>query len=77
MTRQWRRRGSSDCPPLSKFVSEGLSRKVSHRQRLTRLNIEDHLEGLLVKGSERVQTGEVEVVLDEVFADFGKVLVPR
>lgn len=37
--------------------------------------VEDHLERFFVERNEGVETGKVEIVLDEIFAYFGKVLV--
>ena len=39
----------------------------------TRLDVEDHLERLLVEGHKRVEAGQVEVVFDEVLGDLSEV----
>lgn len=62
-------------------VSYKLETKATDKEReggggRTRFDVQDHLERLLVERHQGDQAREVEVVLDEVFRDLGKVLVP-
>lgn len=42
---------------------------------LTRFNIQNHLHCLLPERHHAVQPGEIEVVLDELLADFAEVFM--
>lgn len=42
----------------------------------TWLNVENHLERFSVKWHKEVEARQIKIILDEVFSDFRKVLVP-
>lgn len=53
------------------------TRHVRKRRTLTRFDVQDHLQSLLVEGHQGVQTRQIEVVLDEFFRHLRKVFVTR
>jgi hypothetical protein len=66
---------SLKSPRLCIIVRSSQSRRrdVEH----TGLNIEHHLQRFLEERDHRVQTGQVEVIFDELFCDLAEVFVPR
>lgn len=65
---------SSSTAPDTGEGSAGRACTVNDTRR-TRLHVEDHLERLAVERDQGIEAREIEVVLDEVFADLGEVLV--
>ena len=58
----------------SNKVNEPLE-TITTRYRHTWLNVQHHFHGFLPKRNHGIQSGQVEVIFNEIFCDFTKVLV--